>query len=65
VRIVAEGDKAAFAPVTIVDDAVDTVWVTGLDGSVRVITVGQDFVRDGDAVVPVPASPELKPGVSS
>jgi multidrug efflux system membrane fusion protein len=57
VRIVGDGEKAVFAAVDVVDDAIDTVWVTGLTGSVRIITVGQDFVRDGDPVVAVPASP--------
>jgi multidrug efflux system membrane fusion protein len=40
---------------TVVDDAVDTVWLTGPDGKSKVITVGQDFVRDGDPVVAVAA----------
>ena len=57
VRIVGDGEKAVFAPVDVVDDAINIVWVTGLTGSVRIITVGQDFVRDGDRVVAVPASP--------
>jgi membrane fusion protein, multidrug efflux system len=59
VRIVGDREKAVFAPVDVVDDAIDTVWVTGLTGSIRIITVGQDFVRDGDPVVAVPASPAL------
>jgi multidrug efflux system membrane fusion protein len=63
VRIVTADQKALFQPVTILDDAVDTVWVAGLPASVQVITVGQDFVRDGDPVVAVPATPTLKPGV--
>jgi multidrug efflux system membrane fusion protein len=51
--------------VTIVDDAVDIVWVAGLPPSVQIITVGQDFVRDGDSVAPVPATQAAKPAVAS
>ena len=50
VRIVDAESKARFVPVVIVDDAVGSVWVTGIDSPTRVIVVGQDFVRDGDAV---------------
>ncbi len=50
VRVVDEDSKAQFMPVAIVDDAIDSVWVTGIDEPTRVIVVGQDFVRDGDRV---------------
>jgi multidrug efflux system membrane fusion protein len=57
VRTVTADNKAAFVPVTVVDDGVDTVWLTGLTGATtQVITVGQDFVRDGDPVQAAPAS---------
>ncbi len=65
VRLATPEDKALFQPVTIVDDAVDTVWVSGLPATVRIITVGQDFVRDGDPIIAVDAQPALKPGVST
>ena len=50
VRLVDADSKARFVPVAIVDDAIGSVWVTGIDGPARIIVVGQDFVRDGDAV---------------
>lgn len=50
VRVVDAESKARFVPVTIVDDAVGSVWVMGIDSPARVIVVGQDFVRDGDTV---------------
>ena len=50
VRIVDADSKARFVPIAIVDDAVGSVWVTGVDGPARIIVVGQDFVRDGDTV---------------
>jgi hypothetical protein len=36
--------------VAIVDDGLDSIWVTGIAGPTRVIVVGQDFVKDGDQV---------------
>lgn len=50
VRVVDADSKARFVPITIVDDAIGSVWVTGIEGPARVIVVGQDFVRDGDQV---------------
>jgi multidrug efflux system membrane fusion protein len=61
VRTVTSANKAQFVPVTIVDDGVDTVWLTGLGASSHIITVGQDFVRDGDPVVAVPATDATAP----
>lgn len=48
-----ESWQAEFAPVTVLEDGRDAVWVGGLPDRARVIVVGQDFVRDGGAVVPV------------
>ena len=50
VRVVDTDSRAKFMPVAIVDDALASVWVTGIDSPTRVIVVGQDFVRDGDQV---------------
>lgn len=49
VRIVEEG-RAGFVPVSVLRDATDGVWVTGLDVQADVIVVGQEFVTDGVAV---------------
>jgi multidrug efflux system membrane fusion protein len=65
VRLVTADSKASFVPVTIVDDAVSTVWVAGVPPSAQIITVGQDFVRDGDPVAAVPAATPAKPAVAS
>lgn len=53
VRIV-EDSKVHFVPVTIIADDVDGVWVTGLPARAVIITVGQDYVREGQRVTPVP-----------
>ena len=45
-----ENSKVVFYPVTIVKDARDGMYVTGLPLKVDVITVGQEFVKAGDTV---------------
>lgn len=54
VRVV-DGGAAMFRPVDLVDDARESVWVSGLDGPTELIVVGQDFVKDGDKVEAVAA----------
>lgn len=49
VRLVDDG-KAVFAPVSVVRDTTDGIWVAGLDPVAEVIVVGQEFVTDGVAV---------------
>ena len=50
----AVGDVARFMAVKLIRDDPKGVWVSGLPDSVDVIVVGQDFVRDGRAIVPTP-----------
>lgn len=50
VRYVTSGDQVQFAPVTVLDETPDGVWVSGLHGPTRVITVGQSFVSEGQKV---------------
>ncbi len=50
VKSVNEDGVVVFHSVDIVRTGVDGVWVTGLPERVRVITVGQGFVREGDRV---------------
>ena len=47
VRLAGAGGTAEFAPVRLLRDSVDGVWVTGLPPTADVIVVGQDFVTDG------------------
>jgi len=56
VRIANADSKVEFKPVQIVEDGLQSVWVTGLSGSTRVIVVGQDFVKEGDPVEAVSAA---------
>lgn len=53
VRIIDSADKVVFQTVQIIEDGVEGVWITGLPSTTRLITVGQEFVSDGEQVEPV------------
>ncbi|HCP01428.1 MAG: efflux transporter periplasmic adaptor subunit [Alphaproteobacteria bacterium] len=42
-----------FKPVNIIADKPDGIWIGGLPPNIRLITVGQEFVLDGEQVQPV------------
>ena len=50
VRSVDANNTVKFYPVEIIDDTGDGVWLNGLPERVDVISVGQEFVREGDQV---------------
>lgn len=52
VRVVAEDDRAMFAPVTLLRDTTTGVWLAGLPETASVIIIGQEFVTDGVKVIP-------------
>jgi multidrug efflux system membrane fusion protein len=54
-----------FNPVDIIADEPDGVWLGGLPKSIRLITVGQEFVIDGEKVVPVPGPARIVTGPGS
>jgi multidrug efflux system membrane fusion protein len=54
--------KVVFYPADVVRAEADAVWLAGLPERVRVITVGQGFVRAGDRVRPVPEATGLPDG---
>ena len=65
VKAVDEQDRVVFYPVDIVRAERDGVWVSGLPGSLRIITVGQGFVRPGEPVRPMLRDaplPDVAPG---
>ncbi len=57
VRLVADDNTASFAPVSVLRDTREGVWVAGLAEKAEVIVVGQEFVTDG-----VPLDPEYRGG---
>lgn len=50
VRYVTANDMVAFSPVEVIEEAPGGIWVSGLTGQVRVITVGQSYVAEGQKV---------------
>jgi len=50
VRYVLEGGKVAFAPVTVLEETPRGAWISGLRGDLRIITVGQSYVAEGQKV---------------
>jgi multidrug efflux system membrane fusion protein len=59
VKAVDEFNRVRFYPVEIVGDSEDGMLVTGLPQDLRVISVGQGFVIEGQTVMPVEESAEL------
>lgn len=64
VKIVDENGIVHFVQITVVDSGADWAYVTGLPDRARLITVGQEYVKDGDKVDAVPeamvGTPEAK-----
>lgn len=54
IKTVTDADRVAFHAVDLVRAEADGVWVTGLPGRARLITVGQGFARAGERVRPRP-----------
>ncbi len=50
VRYVQADNRVAFAPVTVLEEDPRGVWISGLHGPVRLITVGQSYVSEGQKV---------------
>jgi len=54
VRLVNANNIVEFHPIQVVRETTDGVWVTGLPPEINLITVGQEYVADGDKVETVP-----------
>lgn len=50
VRYVIEGERVAFAPVAVLEETPQGVWISGLRGGARVIIAGQSYVSEGQKV---------------
>lgn len=53
VKIVNMNDEVEFMPIKLLKDTPDYLWVGGLPSQIRIITVGQEFVINGQKVKPV------------
>lgn len=58
VRVV-ENDKVGFFRIALIEDDQAFMWVAGIPDGAKVIVQGQDFVREGQTVIAVPASVEV------
>jgi multidrug efflux system membrane fusion protein len=56
VRIVNAANAVEFVPVSVVADGRMQMWVDGIPDGASLIVQGQDFVREGQTVQPVPVS---------
>lgn len=52
-KIIDEKNMAKFMPVEIVDTNTDGVWIIGIPDEANIITLGQEFIKDGETVEPV------------
>ncbi len=55
IKIVNADNVVEFHPIQIVSDYTNGIWLSGLPGTIDVITVGQEFVKPGQKVEPVQA----------
>ncbi|PLX39264.1 MAG: efflux RND transporter periplasmic adaptor subunit [Hyphomicrobiales bacterium] len=55
VRSIDDSNAVKFFPVTILGNTDEGTWVAGLPDTVTLITVGQDYVAEGEIVAPVAA----------
>lgn len=55
-RVVGPDNLAQFVPIMLIDDTEAGLVVAGVPTGVRIITAGQDLVRDGDQVIVVDAT---------
>lgn len=58
VKTVSAQDIVEFKPVKILSDKPDAMWITGPNSTDRFITVGQEFVIEGQKVEPVTSTKE-------
>lgn len=61
VKTVDENNIVRFHPVNMVSATPEAVWLTGLPETVRIITVGQEYVAAGEVVEPVDAPAPTAP----
>ncbi|ABS61794.1 efflux transporter, RND family, MFP subunit [Parvibaculum lavamentivorans DS-1] len=56
VRAVDDEGRVKFHRVQLIDDTPQGLWIAGLPQTVTVITVGQDYVKEGQKVEAIPAN---------
>lgn len=54
VKIIDQEDKVQFEPVKVISQTKDGFWVEGIKTGSRIITLGQEYVVNGEKVIAVP-----------
>lgn len=57
VKTVDTENTVGFLPVQVIGEDSEGLWIAGLPPQLRIITVGQEFVKVGQVVTPVPVQP--------
>jgi len=55
--LVDDADVVHFVPVDLVTDSPDGMWLAGLPDTADIITLGHEFVSDGQQVIAVRVTP--------
>ena len=50
IRTVNEDDQVEFKEIEILEDSIEGIWITGLPKKTRIITIGQEYVIQGQTV---------------
>ena len=50
IRTVNEDDQVEFKKIEILEDSMEGIWITGLPKNTRIITIGQEYVFQGQTV---------------
>ena len=50
IRTVSETNQVEFNPIQILEDTIEGIWISGLPEQTRIITIGQEYVFQGQTV---------------
>ena len=50
IRTVNEENQVEFKQIEILEDSIDGIWISGLPNTIRIITIGQEYVFQGQTV---------------
>ena len=61
IRTVSETNQVEFNPIQILEDTIEGIWISGLPEQTRIITIGQEYVFQGQTVnvKEISSSPEV------
>jgi multidrug efflux system membrane fusion protein len=61
IRTVNEDNLVEFKQIEILEDTIDGIWISGLPRNIKIITIGQEYVFQGQTVnvKEVSQSPEV------